>query len=674
MNILISDKWLREHLDTDAKRADIQKYVSLSGPSVEHIYDFELSNGKKDYLYDIEITTNRVDSMSIRGIAREAATILNRAGFRAKLKNFPIKRIQKHPSVKLELPEIIYETDTVRRVLAVVLTDIQHKEAPDEIKDRLAQIEVNSHEALIDITNYVTQELGHPCHAFDYDKIMKNGGKIIIKEAQKGKKFVTLDKEEHTTVGGEIVFENEAGEIIDLPAIKGTLNTGIDENTKSVLFWIESLDAKKVRYASMSHAIRTIAAQLNEKNVDPNLALDVMSYGVELMERFCGAKIASDLYDYFPARKAKTKVTIPYEQIEKYLGIQLKNKEIITILEDLGCQVSVKDNVFTVYPPSYRPDIEIQADIVEEIARIYGYHNLPSKLMDTEIPLNKPTAVDFELEKNIKNFLADHAWQEIYSYSLVSEKLALESGYKLEEHSKLNNPLKEENTYLRRSLVPSLKEVIETNPQEKVFSIFEIAFLYHPQKDNLPKQNLNLAMLSNKNYRKVKGDFMATLDKFYVDTNKVIFKEKLKSEIKAPNTKQAAEIIYKDGKKQIKLGNLSILKNKLTAIEIEFIELLKIVRKHPSYKKIINTAQIIEQITFTLPEEIAVGSLIKDLKKLNKKIKSVELADIYKNNFTFSFVFQDPKENINSDIVEPIRKEIVKLAENDYRAKLVGQI
>lgn len=674
MNILISDKWLREHLDTDAKKEEIQKYVSLSGPSVEHIYDFKLSSGKKDYLYDIEVTTNRVDSMSIRGIAREAATILNRAGFRAKLKDFPIKKIKKHPNLNLELPEIIYETDTVNRVLAVVLTNIQHKEAPAEIKDRLAQIEVNSHEALIDITNYVTQELGHPCHAFDYDKIMKSGGKIIVKEAQKGKKFVTLDKEEHTTVGGEIVFENEAGEIIDLPAVKGTLNTGIDDNTKSVLFWIESLDAKKVRYASMSHAIRTIAAQLNEKNVDPNLALDVMSYGVELMEKICGAKIASDLYDYFPARKAKNKVTIPYEQIEKYLGIQLKNKEIITILEDLGCNVAVKDNVFTVHPPSYRPDITIQADIVEEIARIYGYHNLPSKLMDTEIPLNKPTNIDFELEKNIKNFLADNAWQEIYSYSLVSEELALQSGYSLENHSKLSNPLKEENTYLRRSLIPSLAEVIEKNPQEKVFSVFEIAYLYHPQKGDIAQQDLNLAMLSSKNYRQVKGDFMAMLERFYVATDKIIFKEKLTSEIKSPTIKQAAEIIYKEGKKQIKLGSLSILNNNLTAIEIEFAQLLKIVRKHPSYQKIINTAKIIEQITFTLAEEIAVGELITDLQKLDNKISSVELADIYQNNFTFTFVFQDPKVNINSDIVEPIRKKIVNLAENDYRAKLVGQI
>jgi phenylalanyl-tRNA synthetase beta chain len=674
MNILISDKWLREHLDTDAKKQDIQKYVSLSGPSVEHIYEYQLSNGNKDYLYDIEVTTNRVDSMSIRGIAREAATILNRAGFRAELKDFPIKKIKKHPTVKLELPEIIYETDTVKRVLAVVLTNIQHKEASTEIKDRLAEIEVNSHEALIDITNYVTQELGHPCHAFDYDKIMKSGGKIIVKEAKKGKNFVTLDKEEHKTIGGEIVFENPKGEIIDLPAIKGTLNTGIDENTKSVLFWIESIDAKKVRFASMSHAIRTIAAQLNEKNIDPNLALDVMSYGVELMERICGAQVASDLYDYFPARQAKTKVEIPYEQIEKYLGIELKNKEIITILEDLGCEVAVKDSVFTVYPPSYRPDIAIPADVIEELARIYGYHNLPSKLMDTAIPTDKPKNLDFELEKNVKNFLADHGWQEIYSYSLVSEELALKSGFTLENHSKLSNPLKEENTYLRRSLIPSLREVITKNPQEKSFSVFELAYLYHPQANDLPKQDLSLSLLSNNNYRQVKGDFMALLEKFYVKVDQVHFKEKLKSEIKAKNVKQAAEIIYQESKKQIKLGSLSILNSQLTAIEIDFAQLLKIVRKHPSYQKIINTAKIIEQITFTLPTEIAVGEMIKDLKKLDEKIVELELSDIYQNNFTFTFVFQDKKENINSDIVEPIRKKIVKLAENDYRAKLVGQI
>jgi phenylalanyl-tRNA synthetase beta subunit len=116
------------------------------------------------------------------------------------------------------------------------------------------------------------------------------------------------------------------------------------------------------------------------------------------------------------------------------------------------------------------------------------------------------------------------------------------------------------------------------------------------------------------------------------------------------------------------------LNSQLTAIEIDFAQLLKIVRKHPSYQKIINTAKIIEQITFTLPTEIAVGEMIKDLKKLDEKIVELELSDIYQNNFTFTFVFQDKKENINSDIVEPIRKKIVKLAENDYRAKLVGQI
>ena len=175
MNILIPDKWLREHLISEATKEEIQKYLSLSGPSVERIYDNEV--------YDIEVTTNRVDSMSVHGIAREAATILKRAGIKTTLKETSFSKIQKHPNTDLPLPEIIYETENVHRVLAVVMTDIKHLASPKIMQQRLEAIGVNVHEALIDISNYITHELGHPCHVFDYDKIMNKGGKIIIKEA-----------------------------------------------------------------------------------------------------------------------------------------------------------------------------------------------------------------------------------------------------------------------------------------------------------------------------------------------------------------------------------------------------------------------------------------------------------------------------------------------------------
>lgn len=668
MNILIPDKWLREHLQTKATKSDIQKYLSLSGPSVERIYDNEV--------YDIEVTTNRVDSMSVRGIAREAATILERAGIEAKLKPISFAEIEKHPSKNLPLPEILYETEGVHRVLAVAMTDVQHLASPELIKQRLETIGINVHEALIDISNYITHELGHPCHVFDYDKIMNKGGKIIIKEANKGKKFVTLDEVEHETIGGEIVFESVDGEIIDLPAIKGTLNTGVDKNTKSILFWIESLDAKKVRRASMGHAIRTVAAELNEKNVDPHLAKEVMKYGVQLFSKLCQAQVASELYDYFPSPKIPKPVRVKYQTIENYLGIKLQEKEIKEILTNLDCKVEIKSDEIVVFPPTFRPDIRIPADVVEELARIYGYHNLPSKLMDGELSINPDPNTNYQFENLIKHFLADVGWQEIYSYSLISEQQALDSGYKLTEHLKLANPLTEDRLYLRRSLIPSLIEVINSNPAVKNMSVFELANVYHPRNNDLPDQILTLSLLSNKNYREVKGDLLNLFDRLFIfsQDQELIIDEKIDKKIQMPIVRQEADLIIKDGKNKTKLGSIMVLDKELIAIELSLKNLISLSQKYPRYKKLIKTASIIEEMTFTLEKGTAVGELVQAFTKVDSRIKKVELLNIYKNNYSFSFIFQDKKVNISNEEVEPIRQKIVKIGQDEFKARLVGQV
>lgn len=668
MNILIPDSWLREHLQSKANKKDLQKYLSLSGPSVERIYE--------DEVYDIEVTTNRVDSMSVRGIAREATTILKKAGIAASLKKLNLPTITKHPSKNLPLPEIIYETDKVHRVLAVVMTDVKHLPSPEKMQARLKAIGVNLHEALIDISNYVTHELGHPCHVFDYDKIMQRGGKIIIKEANKGKKFITLDEVEHETLGGEIVFESSSGEIIDLPAIKGTLNTGVDKNTKSILFWIESLDAKKVRQASMGHAIRTVAAQLNEKNVDPHLGKEVMEYGVELFGQLCQAKVASELYDYFPNRQAAKPVKVKFQTISNYLGVVLPKQEIRQILEDLDCKVEVKDDSILVTPPSFRPDVQIAADVVEELARIYGYHNLPSKLMDGELAVNPDPNTNYHFESLIKHFLADIGWQEIYSYSLVSEQQALDTGYQLNEHLKLANPLKEENTYLRRSLIPSLVEIMTNNKTQKELSVFELACVYHPQAHNLPKQPIKLSLVSNREYRLVKGDLLNLFDRLYVFSagQELLLEEKISKEISLPIARQEAEIIIKDGKTKTNLGSLMILENNSVAIELDLKNLLSVSRRYPQYQKLVKTAAIVEELTFTLPKRVAVGELMQAFKQVDERIKKVELLDIYEQNYSFSFIFQDPLVNISNEEVEPIRQKLVKVGQDEFKINLVGKI
>lgn len=667
MNILIPHQWLLEQLETSATPEKIQTDVSLCGPSIERIYDRE-----GDSVYDIEVTTNRVDSMSVRGIAREAAVILTQFGIQAELK--PLKLHQPKSPTKadqLSLPKITNNPKYCQRVMCVVLSNVERTATPEWMAKRLRQIEISVHDSVIDITNYITHELGHPCHAFDYDRIMALGGEIIVTEAKPGEKFTTLDGISYETVGGEIVFKNPAGEIIDLPAIKGTANSSINDQTKNVLLWVESLDAKKVRFASMTHAIRTVAAQLNEKKVDPNLAESVLLRGIELYQQLCDATVASPIYDDFPDKKQAKPVTIALDTIHQYLGLTLKTSQIISILNDLGCEVTQEKDRLVVTPPSFRPDITIPADVVEEIARIYGYHNLPSTLMDTPIPTIKPTDTDYVIEGRIKRFLAAIGWQEVYTYSMVSETIALESGYALSDHLKLQNPLTDDRVYLRRSLLPSLREIITTNNQKKDLAVFELAMTYLPQANDLPEQKLHLSLVAapgENAFGMVKGVVESLLQQFFV-TATFPRVEKMQSH-HAHQFANLALIMIGDEE----IGEIGQLQSGHIATTIVMPNLLKIAKKYPIYQPIPKTGSIGEDLTFTLPTETPVGEVMASIQQVNGLITHVAFIGEYQQNNTFRITYHHPEYNITGEEVTPIRSAIITQVQKEYGATLVGAL
>lgn len=654
MNILIPHKWLLEQLETELKPAKIQEYVSLCGPSVERIYQ-----RGNDQVYDIEITTNRVDSMSVRGVAREAAVILEQFGIDAKLKKQTLTKINFKQNDALPLPKIIDKNNLCKRTLAVVLKDLNRTTTPKWMADRLMQIEQNVHESIIDITNYVTHELGHPIHAFDYDQVMALGGEIHITTAHKGDKFTTLDGVNYTCVGGEVVFKNQNDVIIDLPSIKGTANSSINPQTKNVLLWIEAIEPKKVRFASMTHAIRTVAAQLSEKGIDPHLAEPTFLRAINLYQELCDAKVASEIFDHFPKLETDRTIVVDLAKIYEYLGLELPKQSITNILKKLECQVELVNNTLRIKPPTFRTDLNIPADIIEEIARIYGYHNLPSVLMPTAIPLTKPVGLNFDFEEKIKHFLAALGWFEIYSYSMVSETLAQQSGYPLGEHLTLANALTEDKVYLRRSLIPSLLEVVTNNTQEENLAVFELANVYHPVTGNLPNETLHLGLVSQKNLRETKGDLLLLLEKFYL--NQVLFEQK-------PGENIALIKIV-----TTTIGKLWLEKNN-TCVEIELNKLLPLIKFHPTYQPLPKTASVKETLTFTLADQTLVGEVVATIKSVDKNILNVELADIYKNNHTFNLEYWNAKNNLSSEDIKPIRKKLVKEIETKYAAKLVGKI
>jgi len=654
MNILIPHKWLLEQLETELIPTKIQEYVSLCGPSIERIY--ERGNDK---VYDIEITTNRVDSMSVRGVAREAAVILGQFDIPAKLakQNLTLKNLKENNL--LPLPKIIDPHKFCKRTLCVVLQNVKRTVTPKWMADRLTQVEMNIHDSAIDITNYVTHELGHPIHAFDYDRIMALGGEIHVTEAKKGEAFVTLDGELHSCVGGEIVFKNSKGEIIDLPAIKGTANSSVNADTKNILLWIESLEPSKIRFASMSHAIRTVAAQLSEKGIDPHLAEPTFVRAIELYQDLCEATVASKIHDDFSGEEQPQPIIFDKEKIDIYLGLEIEKERIVEILKKLECKVEVIRNTFHIVPPTFRKDLQIPADIVEEIARIHGYHNLPSVLMPTKIPLTKPKDLNFSAEETIKHFLADRGWFEIYTYSMVSEKIAQQSGFQITRHLQLANSLTEDKVYLRRSLSPSLQETIANNPQVENLSVFELANVYHPQENELPNETMLLSLVSQKPLAIVKGDFEALLRKFYLT----------KPVVKQKNGESYGEILVDS----IKIGRIW-LENNLTCIEIELAILLPLVKQHPNYQPLPKTSSIKESLTFTLPVETQIGPVIDEIAGLSQYIKSVTLEDVYQQNCSFGIEYWDQKKNLANENIKPLREKVVAMVTKQFNGKLVGKL
>jgi phenylalanyl-tRNA synthetase beta subunit len=651
-----------------------------------------------------------------------------------------------------------------------VLQGAQATPTPDWMATRLKQIEQNVHNSLIDITNYVTHDLGHPCHAFDYDKIMDQGGTIIVKQAEPNQAFTTLDDEQYQTVGGEIVFENQAGDIIDLPAIKGTKNTSIGPDTENILFWIENLDAQKVRFASMTHAIRTVAAQLNEKGVDPYLGKTVLTKAVNLYQELAQAQIASPVYDDFPQQEKAVEersITVSQQTIDAYLGLELPTQDIKQILTDLGCRVQFSENeksktqnqrqeksakrLYHILPPTFRPDLQIPADIVEEIARIYGYHQLPSKLMATPIPTQQPTNADFRLEQRLKNFLAALGWQEIYSYSAVSQNLAQQAGHDLSAHLKLANPLTEDHVYLRRSLIPSLNQAIDRNTQQqpaqdkssqsgtktkagnkkaakgevggvdeagggseaqkkqvKALSVFELASCYHPQtidrpsqdKQNkaqepqLPNQSLTLGLVSAQDYRHFRRDLEALLGQLYIKQVKIGAEVELQSEPAKPAEsskpnqpkpaqasqprfyQQQAPLLGKSQKQDefTQLGQIYVLANGRVAAQLDYQALLKARAKYPRYQAPAKTSTIIEDMTFTLPEQTKIGRVLETIKSSHEWLQQVELKDQYQRNYTFTLTYQDRQQNLTTDDIAALRKKVSQLLTDHYAAQLVGEV
>ncbi len=648
MQIQILDSWLREHLDTKATATQIAEILSLTSVSVERV-----EKVGTDFLYDIEVTTNRPDLMSVVGIAREAAAALFSGGIPAK---FIQKKALEPKVVNGKFPvKVINNPKLVKRICAAVLS-VKLDKSPQLIRNRLEATNIRSLNNVIDVTNYIMREMGHPAHVFDLDRITTR--EMHIREARSGEKIVTLDKKEHTLSGGEIVADDGTGNIIDLLGIMGTANSVVTENTQNVLLFIDNNDKHKIRNASMELGIRSEAAVLNEKGIDPELSYEALLRGIQLLSEIANGKLISPILDIYPKKETASPITVQFSQIEQKIGIKIPQEKIVSILEGLNFNLKKLKNEITVIPPSSRmEDVQIPEDVIEEVARIYGYHKLPSILPPVEsVGLSNRSANPFYWETVTKTTLKHWGFTETYTYSLVSEDM-LEVPE--EEAVKIANPLGSDMAYLRTTLIPNLLQVVRDNKNFEEVKIFELAHVYLKKTNNLPDEIMMLSGVvkaEQVSFQQLKGIIEGLF--YELGVKKYQFKK----------GENVTSDIYVNGNK---MGEVEILDRNLIDFELNFSGLMKYVSLRKTYVPLPKFPEAYEDIRLILDSEILFEKIISCIQNASKLVTSVKLLDTYEDKKTFRITFQSKEKNLTGAEISEAREKILLNLKQELNAEPV---
>lgn len=665
MNILIPDSWLRKFLKTKATPTQIKEYLSLCGPSVERIDE---ESGEP--IYDIEITTNRPDAMSVFGIAREASVILPRFGIAATLLEDPYAlqgsslQSKVDPSKKLKLA---ISTDPVLnpRWTSVVLSDVKVTPSPEWLQDWLTKTGIRPINTIIDVTNYLMRAYGQPAHAFDYDAIGKHT--MTLRTSKKGEKITTLDGKTHILPGNDIVIEDGKGRLIDLCGIMGGKNSSIQDTTTTIVLFLQTYDPVHIRKTSMKLAHRTEAAGLFEKGVNGELVLPAILKGIELIKEIAGGEFASSIYDLYPKPYKHYEVSVRRTKVDSYIGTGLADKEIASILTDLGFAPTVTKTDITVTVPSWRRDMEIDVDIIEEIARIYGYHRIAGRLPEGELPMTSPDP-QLAWEEEIKVRLRDWGYTELYTYSMVSEERMDAFGQNKSKAYKITNPLSTEWTYMRPHLLMSVLEAVKTNLKTtKDMKVFELSMTYKYRAGDLPLETPTLIVVwTGHVFGEAKGLAEALFDIFGLDSQNL------------ENTGKQSLSMY--NKNRLSLGEFGSvgelhaeflatldIRTPLTLLHINFGTLTAHAKSTKKYIPIPRYPPIVEDLSFVVPEGSTVGPLIAALKAAHPLVSDVHIIDVHEDSRTVRITYQNPQKNLTSEEIVPIREMLIHLAKDKFR-------
>ena len=439
----------------------------------------EVFNIETDQVFEIGLTPNRADAMSHYGVARDFRAGLIQHGINLELitpsvSDFHVEQRRLRIDVEVE------NKDLAPRYCGISIVDIEVKDSPEWIQNRLKSIGITPKNNIVDITNYVLHELGQPLHAFDASKI--KGNKVIVKTLAQGTKFTTLDEVERELHSEDIMICDAESNPLCIAGVFGGINSGVSEKTTSIFLESAYFNPVSIRKTAKRHALNTDASFRFERGIDINFAKYALKRAAILIKEYANGKIASDVIDFYPEKIEDFQVFLSYESAFRLIGQEIDKETIKNILASLEIKISSEtEGGLGLTIPSYRVDVQREADIIEEILRVYGYNNIKfSHKLNTSISFDSNK--DISLENIVANQLTTLGFNETMANSLTKEEYSsFSENLKSEFNVTMLNPLSNDLKVMRQSLLFSGLESISYNLNRKNNSLklYEFGKTYH---------------------------------------------------------------------------------------------------------------------------------------------------------------------------------------------------
>lgn len=431
--------------------------------------------GLDEVVFELEITPNRPDCLSLIGVARE---IRAETGNPLKLPTVALKEnninVRDLTSVTINAP------DLCPRYAARVIQGVKVTESPVWLQQRLESVGIGAINNIVDVTNFVLMEYGQPLHAFDYHKLTEN--RIVVRRATVGEHITTLDEVERELTPDMLVIA-DAEKPVALAGIMGGYDSEITETTCDVLLESAYFNPSSVRATAKAFGISTEASYRFERGADPGAVLTALDRAAQLITELAGGTISEGIVDVYPGRQPLAQIQLRPERVNFVLGTTLQAAEMAQILNRLGFDVDTTGEVYQVTVPTFRADVTREIDLIEEIARVYGYDNIPTTLPkgDIPVPASNPKT---EVRRCIKHFLLGTGMMEAVNYSFCDpncfDKIRLNTNDPLRNTLQLRNPLSPEMSVLRTTLMPGLLENAQHNRNHQIdtIALFEIGGVF----------------------------------------------------------------------------------------------------------------------------------------------------------------------------------------------------